>query len=136
MATEPITSVLKLERLSFENIAYSRNVNIPLSGTEFEMNFTRQIDTHADQTHYRVALTAHVWLKEDKSIDLTVTLVGFFSCECEDEALKTSLVNNNTIAILFPYLRSQISLITTQPDMQPVIIPPMNIVSMFQEAES
>lgn len=127
-------SVLNLQRLSFAEIKYSRDLSAPLE-TEYEMNFNRNISTYEDPTHFRVALTANIWSKNEKSIKLTVTLVGFFTCDCEDEAIKTNLVNNNTIAILFPYLRSQISLVTTQPDIPPITLPPMNIVAMFQEAE-
>ena len=127
-------SVLNLQRMSFEEIKYSRDLNAPPE-TEYEMNFNRNISTYEDPTHFRVALTANIWSKNEKTTKLSVTLVGFFTCDCEDDAIKTNLVNNNTIAILFPYLRSQISLITTQPDIPPITLPPMNIVGMFQEAE-
>ena len=42
-----------------------------------------------------------------------------------------TMATKNTVAILFPYIRSQISLMTTQPGMHPIIIPPMNIVSLI-----
>ena len=39
----------------------------------------------------------------------------------------------NTIAILFPYVRSYISIITTQPGMTPIVLPAMNIVAMIND---
>ena len=135
MSTDQAKSVLHLERISFEEIKYSRDLNAAPE-LEYEMNFNRNITAYSDPTRFRVALTANIWSKNEKTTTLTITLVGFFTCECEDETLKKNLINNNTIAILFPYLRSQISLVTTQPDLPPITLPPMNIVAMFEEAES
>ncbi len=137
MSAETMKSaVLNLERIAFEEIKYKRDVNKATRTNDYEMNFTRQIDSREDNDHFRVALTAHVWDKIENSIDFSITIVGFFTCSVEDENTKANLINNNTIAILFPYLRSQISLVTTQPDLPPMILPPMNIVAMFQEAEN
>ena len=43
-----------------------------------------------------------------------------------------ALVKANTVAIIFPFIRSQISLLTTQPGMKPIIMPPININSIIQ----
>ena len=136
MYNEQMKSMLTLERMAFEEIKYSRSVDSAAVSREIEMNFTRQVRESEDHEHFRVSLTANIWAKEDQDIKLEVTLVGFFFCNCENETLKKDLINKNAIAILFPYLRSQISLITTQPDIQPITIQPMNIVAMFDEAES
>ena len=42
-------------------------------------------------------------------------------------------VERNAIAILFPYIRSYISTITTQPGMAPILLPAMNIVAMLND---
>jgi preprotein translocase subunit SecB len=39
------------------------------------------------------------------------------------------------VAILFPFVRSQISLITSQPGMMPVIIPAINVNALLDESE-
>ena len=44
------------------------------------------------------------------------------------------LIQQNAIAIVFPYIRSQISLLTAQPEVDPVILPPMNIAQMVKES--
>ena len=136
MPNEQLKSVLNLERLSFEKINYSRDTNSGIVPKDYEMNFTRQVLASADGQHFRVSLTANVWSKDEDGFKLEITLVGFFSCDCQDETLKRELLNKNAIAILFPFLRSQISLVTTQPDMPPITLPPMNIVAMFDEAEN
>ena len=135
MENEQFKSVLQLERLSFEEISYLRKTDVAISNIEYEMNFTRQISMSEDEKHFRVLLTANVWSKANDAIKLKVTLVGYFMCECDNPDLKNQLIAYNTVSILFPYIRSQISLVTTQPDLPPVTLPPVNIVSLFQETE-
>lgn len=39
------------------------------------------------------------------------------------------------MAIMFPYIRSQISLLTTQPGLHPGQLPPMNINALLDSTE-
>ena len=57
---------------------------------------------------------------------------GFFRLE-EDSALGKSLLMTNTVAILFPYIRSQLTLLTSQPGFESVILPVMNINALFAD---
>ena len=43
------------------------------------------------------------------------------------------MLEKNTIAIMFPYIRSYISIITTQPGMPPIVLPAMNIIAMIND---
>ncbi|MCI9189865.1 MAG: preprotein translocase subunit SecB [Lachnospiraceae bacterium] len=43
------------------------------------------------------------------------------------------MLEKNTIAIIFPYIRSYISIITTQPGMPPIVLPAMNIIAMVND---
>ena len=45
----------------------------------------------------------------------------------------THLIEKNTIAIMFPYIRSHISTITSQPGMMPIVLPPINIAAMLKD---
>ena len=47
-----------------------------------------------------------------------------------------SILERNAIAILFPYIRSYISTITTQPGMSPIVLPAMNIVAMVNDKKT
>lgn len=135
MPNEQPKSVLELERLCFEEITYSRQSDVNISDIEYEMNFNREIDTSENEDHFRISLTANVRSKSNDAVKLKAKLVGYFRCECDDPNLKKQLVAYNTLSILFPYIRSQISLVTTQPDIPPITLPVINIISLFQEAE-
>lgn len=129
-------SALQLDRLAFREIEYTRNIGGLPVNTEYEMNFNREVAAGDDNTHFIVSLTANVWSKSDTSTKLRVTLTGFFRCDSEDEAVKQELIRYNTLAIMFPYLRSQIYMITVQPDIPPVMVPPVNIIAMFKDVDN
>ena len=41
----------------------------------------------------------------------------------------------DAVAILMPYLRSELTLLTAQPEMESVVLPPFNINKMLEQAE-
>lgn len=45
------------------------------------------------------------------------------------------LIQKNTLAIMFPYLRSYITSLTANPGFTPIVLPPMNIVAMLEEMD-
>lgn len=128
-------SVLSLEKLFFENITYSRKSEPALISSNYEMNFQREVSEYETNNHYRIKLTANI-CSEEKNIELSVSLVGFFTCECDDIQQKEALVKDNTVAIMFPYLRSQITLVSTQPDIAPIVLPTINVVSLFKDSDT
>ena len=65
-----------------------------------------------------------------------ICLTGFFVLEGAEELsmeVKKALVTRNTTAILMPYLRSEVSLLTAQPGMECVVLPAFNVNSLLQE---
>ncbi len=69
---------------------------------------------------------------KDENIYVNVKSRAFFCTGQENgEVLET-----NMVAIMFPYIRSYITLITTQPGMVPVVLPAMNIMAMINEQKT
>ena len=60
---------------------------------------------------------------------LQLLLIGEFEGENE-EFLKRMVPN--AIAIIFPYMRSQVTLMTAQPNLPPIVLPPININSLLK----
>lgn len=48
-----------------------------------------------------------------------------------DEETKKTLIHKNSVAIMMPYVRSELTLLTSQPDVEPVVMPPLNINAML-----
>ena len=62
-------------------------------------------------------------------------LEGYFAFDKADdltEEQKESIIKKNTVAIMMPYMRSQLSLLTAQPEVECVVLPPFNIVKMME----
>lgn len=66
---------------------------------------------------------------EDENVFVSVKGRAIFITDQEN----MNILEKNTIAIMFPYIRSYISIITTQPGMNPIVLPAMNIVAMIND---
>lgn len=73
-------------------------------------------------------------IREEKTYQLSCSLTGVFEV---DGGLNQENVflQDNAVAIMFPYLRSQITLLTSQPGVDPVIIPALNIKKILHPDE-
>ena len=104
-----------------------------------EYNTSFQIEyavNSEDDTKVRVVVDTTV-TNEAQSIVLNVQTVGIFKVDKldMDEATYEHLIKANTVAIIFPFIRSQVSLLTTQPGMMPVMIPPININALIENQD-
>lgn len=132
MEQNNISSMIKLNKLVFDHIEFQRKGLSSDQEIEFEMQSS--IFQKKNEDSYKVVLT----LKGDKPQEYTldISITGFFSFISEDdldENTKNALIQRNTIAILMPYLRSELSLLTAQPGMDCVVLPPFNINKMLNE---
>ena len=80
-----------------------------------------------DETdNYRILLGITV-CNESKTLVAEAKCLGVFKTSNDNYPL----IERNAIAIMFPYLRSYISSLTTQPGMQPIVLPPINIMALL-----
>ena len=125
---ESTTSILKLNGIHFNELSFKRRDSTDSVIDDCEL--TRKI-VDIDVDNFTVELN----LKLSTSIlEMSISLEGKFNIVCEDALMKERLKKNNTISILFPYIRSEVTLLTSQPEMTPVIIPPININKLIDES--
>lgn len=73
----------------------------------------------------------------NKPFFLCVAIEGIFTFEPDaDKGLIAKLLNNNTVAIVFPYLRAIISTISVNCGINPVILPTINILEFLKKKEN
>ena len=60
--------------------------------------------------------------------------VGMFQIDADDQKQLDSLARYNTVAMMMPFIRSQIALLTSQPRMSPLVLPAIDIVKLIDEA--
>lgn len=125
-----INSVLSMEKLVFDEISFRRN-NFKNDKSQFDFKLQISVGISPSNDLYKVTLKM-IGEKENE-YDLTISLSGFFSFDSDDleDNIKKDLIEKNSVAIMMPYLRSQISLITAQPDVECVVLPPFNITNMM-----
>lgn len=125
---ESTTSILKLNGIHFNELSFKRRDSTDSVIDDCEL--TRKI-VDMDVDNFTVELN----FKLSTSIfEMSISLEGKFNIICEDALMKERLKKNNTISILFPYIRSEVTLLTSQPEMTPVIIPPININKLIDES--
>ncbi len=125
---ESTPSILKLNGIHFYELSFKRRDSTDSVIDDCEL--TRKI-VDIDVDNFTVELN----FKLSTSIfEMSISLEGKFNIVCEDALMKERLKKNNTISILFPYIRSEVTLLTSQPEMTPVIIPPININKLIDES--
>lgn len=129
---QSVGSVLNLKRSFFDECVYIRRSD-DVERAKFEINFNREISC-IDANNYRVSLRCNA-KDETGMIEMHVRIVGMFYVDSSDENKKKELISKNTMAILFPYLRSQVTLLTAQIDGPKFTLPVMNIAGMFPSVD-
>lgn len=131
---EGIESVLKLDRLVFDKLEFTR-LGFK-NDKELVIEIQSSVSQKAETNIYKVTLIFKGNKPEEYTLE--ISLSGFFSIVNDDDLddeTKKALVTKNSVAILMPYLRSQISLLTAQPDTECVVLPPFNINKMLDKKD-
>lgn len=120
MDLNKMKSDLKMENFYFSSCSVKRECEV-VNG-DCKADLQRDIK-RTNEHEYDVELKLIV----EKS-DLLVTVIAnaHFSYVAEDYKMEENIIKHNTVAIMFPFIRSQVTLLTTQPGMNPIVLPPIN----------
>ena len=132
-------SVLQFKDYTVEEILFK---NVPVSGDkhEFELHphFKREL-TEIGENQYDLKLAVEMISTKEHPMpfDLRISLIGHFALEDESgevsEELKNSILKNNTVAILFPFLRAIVASVTTNANIPSLVLPIMNFADNTAE---
>ncbi|MFR4031797.1 MAG: Preprotein translocase subunit SecB [Anaerostipes sp.] len=128
MNNKKVESVLKLNNLVYDKIDFQRQGF--KTNAEFKFNISSEV--YQSDENYRVTLK----LEGEKEAEYTVyiSLSGFFTldsqCNLTEKDIET-LITKNGVAIMMPYLRNQLSILTAQPETDAVVLPIFNINNML-----
>ena len=100
-----------------------------LEDVELQVNVSHNVNQISDR-EYKIILELSV---ADPQGKLSVFVKGMAIFEAEQKT--RTLIERNTLAIMFPYFRSYVSTLTTQPGMMPIVLPAMNIIAMLTEKD-
>lgn len=120
--------VLKLAHMVFDEISFQRE-NFQTSSDlnlEFGFNFESGEDGNFIA---RIRVAGN----KENEYKFVVRASGYFNTSESGKDGQTILYQN-AVAIIFPYIRSQITLLTAQPEVDPVVLQPFNIAQMVEDA--
>lgn len=132
-----IPSEIKFCGYRVKKAVFSSDYVQPTTEKEYELNpvFIREIQ-QKENGQYILNLGVKICSgdKEDAlPFNIEVMIEGIFLLENVEDALKAMKIN--AVAILFPYLRATLSLLTTMMNINPVTLPTINLVAMFEKDE-
>ena len=107
------------------------------TNTDYETSFRIEYAANnQDSAKFRVTILTLVKNKTE-SMHVNLETVGIFTIDSSenDKNLIEHLLKENTVAIMLPFIRSQISLLTTQPGLSPVMLPPINVNALLDSTE-
>lgn len=127
-----VLSTMKLLHCVIDELHFERKGFQPPEGPkDNQARFTRNISKDGDGL-YRVGLVAEI--KREDEFEMKLVITGYFELD-ENDPNKEALLEKNAVAILFPFLRSEITLLSSQPEMTPIVLPVVNIAAMFEKAK-
>ena len=74
-------------------------------------------------------------IKEGKEVlVLKSKFVGFFSVIKGQENMDIEeYIKNNSVGLMFPYIREHISAVTIKSGINPIFLPPINVVALLEK---
>ena len=121
-------SPLVLKNIIITEGHFKRNED-SLENLELKVGVSYDVERLSER-EYKITLELNVADPEEK---LSVFVKGMAIFETKQE--NQMLIERNTLAIMFPYFRSYVSTLTTQPGMTPIVLPAMNIMTMLAQKE-
>ena len=126
---DSVFSELQMQHIVFDKLQFERSGFRSEQNTEIQMTVQTAINKE-DEGKYRVSL--HVAVVSEGEYTADVWVSGF--CEIsEDCEIKEDLLKTNAVAILFPYVRSELTLLTAQPETTPIVLPTLNINALLNQ---
>ena len=132
-----IKSTLRFIDYYVDEIEFYNNKFFEERTVAIDFSISHEIEYKEDENNtFFVTLTTIIF---DDAIDnnypftMKVSLTGIFEIDNEDIDNINKFAEVNSIAILFPYLRSIVSTYTANANVQPLILPPINVVNMLKE---
>lgn len=130
-----IQSTLKFINYVVDKSIYKTNKNFREERVKLDIKIDKSIKYSKDSNELLVTLKCYVF--EDAEIknypfSLFVQVTGNFEANDVPEGEFSTVTNINAVSILFPYIRSLISTLTANFNVQPLILPPINVIRLFE----
>ena len=129
-----IISSLQFEGYKVNHLYFEENNDCTTTKCNICPEFKHQINQISDKD-FEVVLGCRIISTEENPFPFSteVIITGNFSIDSDAED-KEVLLNENSVAILFPYLRSTLSMLVLNANHKPLVLPTLNIVEVLKRA--
>lgn len=119
---------IRAEKCNFEwNVNYSKNIE-----HNHDLTFSVSILINAEDDHKGIIrLGCNVNEENESESPFAISLVMMGEFHTSDKPFEEYVVN--AISLLFPYLRTYISTLTSMSGVEPLIIPAINIYELLEQ---
>ena len=123
---------LRLEHIVFDDIEFHRHGF--KSDGHFEATIQTNISIKTDENEV-CKVTLILQGEKEKEYHIKISLTGYFIIEHSKylyaELERQNLLSQNAVAILMPFLRSEVTLLTSQPEIEGIVLPIFNVRKIF-----
>lgn len=132
--TEEAKSNLKFINYYVNNVEFYNNELFEEGTIEIDMKMNKDIKyLDDDENTVLVTVNAKIFEGAEKNnypFTMNISITGIFQIEDITDEHSKELAEVNSIAILFPYLRSLVSTYTANANVPPLILPPINVLKL------
>lgn len=121
--------VISLEKYEVDEIHFSRSLTKDdcENGKRFDVNFSGGLSE--DKKNGKVTISG-ICIDKDANRKVKVTLSGYFLINATEKIEEYLIINGS--AIIFPYVRSILSMVTSFDSEAAILIPTVNILDMMK----
>lgn len=128
-------SSLKFIDYKVNNIEFRSNIDFVSKEVELDFDIDSAVD-FVNEKEFVLGLQLEVFRDAEKNnypFSFKIEIIGMFEIEAVNEKEKMNFAEQNAVAILFPYARALITTFTSAANVQPVILPPINVVKYLSD---
>ena len=132
---EKLESVLRFNKYIVDEVVFKSNPNFNPTDDKLKIDFSIKKNVeHRSNGEMIVSLNVNIFETANEKkypFEMMVKLRGFFT-------MSDSTINldSNAIAILYPYIRSIVSVYTSSINVPPLILPVINVNALIEQLEN
>lgn len=129
-----LQSKLIFEDYIVNKVELNNNLNCDSEKIEVEFDINSEVEFTNDN-EFLLKLSIEIFKDAEKNnypFNLKIEFVGIFSVEDVSQEEKMDYAEKNSVAILFPYVRALVTNYTAASNLDPLILPPINVVSYLK----
>lgn len=133
-----IQSKLIFEDYIVNKVELINNLNCDRDKIEIEFDINSEVE-FTNENEFLLKLSIDIFKDAEKNnypFSLKVEFVGIFSVEDVNEEEKKDYAEKNSVAILFPYVRALVTNYTAASNIDPLILPPINVVNYLKNKKA